>query len=80
MGLKVAIDKTEIVIFSPNRIRTVEKINIADKTITSKASMKYLGVIVDERWDMREHFTYISEKGLGVINKLAQIMPNVGGS
>lgn len=79
MGLKVAIDKMEIVIFSPVLLRTEEKFIIGGRMIKSKPCMKYLGVMVDKNWDMREHFSYTANKGLGIINKLARIMPNVGG-
>lgn len=41
--------------------------------------MKYLGVLVDEKWDLREHLNYAAEKGMTSIKRLGRIMPNTGG-
>lgn len=79
MGLSVAVEKTEIVVFVPGRGGITGEVSIAGKTIRSKPCMKYLGILIDDKWSMREHFSYVADKGLKTINRLAQIMPNVGG-
>lgn len=56
IGLRVALEKTEVVIFGTRRNDQPASFNIGGKDIETKTSMKYLGVIVDEEWNMRDHF------------------------
>lgn len=79
MGLKVAVDKTEVIMFRPSKNKTAIEINIAGKKIKTKPYIKYLGVIIDEDWNMKEHANYVAERGLKTINRLSGLMPNVKG-
>lgn len=79
IGLKVAMEKTEAVIFALGKERQVCELNLAGRNIKIKSCMKYLGIMVDEKWDMRAHFEYTAEKSVKIINRLGQIMPNTGG-
>lgn len=79
MGLKVAIEKTEAIMFKPGKNKTTIEINIAGKKIKTKSHIKYLGVIIDEDWNMKEHVNYVAERGLKTINRLSGLMPNVKG-
>ena len=54
-------------------------ITVGEKRITSKQSIKYLGVMIDNRLTLKEHLTYISRKCSGTTGALARIMPNLGG-
>lgn len=78
IGLKVAIEKTEAVIFGPGRDKFLRELNIDGKTVRTRTSMKYLGVIVDDKY-MGEHLDYAANKGLKAVNRLCRNMPNIGG-
>lgn len=65
--------------FGDKGLKTPRSLNIGGRTIETKASMKYLGVMVDQDWTMKEHFRYAAEKDFKTINKLSRIMPNIGG-
>lgn len=65
-------------IFRTRRNGPPARINIG-KSIETKISMKYLDVIVDERWTMRDHFYYITEKGDRIIKQIGRIMLNIRG-
>lgn len=56
-GLKVNIEKTELVVYHRYETGRCE-ITVGDKTIKSKASMKILGVIFDSRLSWGEHVDY----------------------
>lgn len=68
MGLNVAVEKTESVIFKTGRDGSSLELNIGGKKVQIKTHMKYLRVVVDDKWDMRQHFKYATEKGLKTIN------------
>lgn len=55
MGLKVTIEKTEAIIFGPGKDGHKAELNVGGKTIQTKSHIKYLGVMIDEKLDMREH-------------------------
>lgn len=76
----MAINKTETVIFRKTSGRHAAQLDIGEKSITTRTSMKYLGVVVDEGWTMKYHFKYIVEKSENIIKNLGRLMPNVGGS
>ena len=48
--------------------------------IESKRAIKYLGVIIDNRLNLKEHVKYIGEKACITQGALARMMPNIRGS
>lgn len=79
LGLTVAEVKTEAVLFSKKRPIIMPNIRIGGLAITTKTSMKYLGVIIDSMWSFKEHFKYIESKIAKVTRALHRIMPNLKG-
>lgn len=49
------------------------------REIRSWSSLKYLGVIIDDRLRFNGHLQYASSKAAKVATALARIMPNIGG-
>lgn len=80
LGLSVATDKTEAIIFHPKRAKEFLKfIAINDVQIKFSPSIKYLGVMMDVNWTFKDHFKYIKEKIGCMIRALNRLMPNLKG-
>lgn len=73
--LSLNIDKTNFVIFHPRQKKIINSIslNINNKPIKQKDSIKYLGIIMDSNLSWKEHIKQLSKKisrGIGLISKL----------
>lgn len=82
LGLKVAVEKTEVMAFQGKRGKRPPKEDFAvvnGKEIKIGKSLKYLGVILDGKLDFREHFRYVHEKAKKVKRVLGKLMPNLRG-
>lgn len=81
LGLRVAVRKTEAVLFTPKKIKWVEGmgVKIGEEMTPLKASMKYLGVIVDRKWSFGDHMEYATKKANAVASALGSLMPNMKG-
>jgi hypothetical protein len=82
LGLSVAAQKTQVMGFSGNRIKSSYKnkyVIIKDEAIEIRNNIKYLGLTLDAKWSFRMHFENISAKVDKVIGFLAGIMPNTKG-
>jgi len=63
LNLKVAAEKTEIVVFKNKKDPETELIiEIEDKYIRSEKVMKYLGIMLDNELNFLRHIKYIQEK------------------
>lgn len=80
LNLKVAAEKTEIVVFKNKKDPETELIiEIEDKYIRSEKVMKYLGIMLDNELNFLRHIKYIQEKVNKVNGALCKIMPNLRG-
>ncbi|XP_026324255.1 uncharacterized protein LOC113233354 [Hyposmocoma kahamanoa] len=81
LGLRVSIHKTEALLFhGPRRGRPREaRITLFGEMIIVKAQMKYLGLVLDGRWNFRTHFAQLAPKMVGAAAALEWLLPNVGG-
>lgn len=82
IGLKVAIEKTEAIVFQGKRGKRPPKedfITMNRDKIKIGKSIKYLGIILDSKLDFKEHFRYIQEKAEKVKRALCKLMPNLRG-
>ncbi|KAI5748206.1 hypothetical protein M8J77_023050 [Diaphorina citri] len=77
--LKVAPQKTEVVLLASKRKCREITVRVEDMEIKSKKSAKYLGVMFDENLRMVEHVKYAVEKAERTAGMLAKIMPNLKG-
>lgn len=63
LNLKVAAEKTEIIVFKNKKDPETELIiEIEDKYIRSEKVMKYLGIMLDNELNFLRHIKYIQEK------------------
>lgn len=83
LGLKVALSKTEAIIFGGQswsvRANHTAVINVTGVPIHIKTHIKYLGLILDRKWDFREHFTRLTPRIVGTASALGRLLPNIGG-
>lgn len=80
LKLEVAAKKTEVVVFTPDkRVPPIVKVTIDKEMITSKRSMKYLGVMIDDKFTFQEHMDYINSKVTKIMKSLWKLMPNLHG-
>lgn len=80
LGLQVAAEKTEAVLFSNKRRSNAPvDLTINGIRVVTKSEMKYLGVIIDNKWTFRPHFDYVKNKVARVTRALCRLMPNLKG-
>lgn len=80
LDLSVAEAKTEIVIFQGPRMKIPRNIfRVGHTQVKAQESLKYLGLMLDERWSFKDHINYTEEKTTKVIRALGRLMPNLRG-
>lgn len=72
VGLELADHKTDAVLITGRKIADTMTIQVGKERIVSKRSLKYLGVMLDDRLSFKRHIEYCSEKA-------SRMMPNIGG-
>lgn len=78
-SLDLAEHKTEAILISSRKKVEYMSIKVGNQVIKSSHSLKYLGVVLDNRLNFKEHINYASSKAAGVQTALARLMPNIGG-
>ncbi|KAE9534048.1 hypothetical protein AGLY_008784 [Aphis glycines] len=79
LGLLIAVEKTQAVLFTNKYKYTLPKLTINGVPITFTNDMLYLGMVVDRRLSFREHVQRAANKTAGIVTRLSRIMPNLGG-
>lgn len=77
LGLTVAEEKTEAVLFCRRLPRVMPVVRVGRARVPVGSNMKYLGVVVDSAWNFREHLRYIEVKVARVTRALSRLMPNI---
>lgn len=77
--LELADHKTEAVLITSRKKVEFIEISVGRETIRSKESLKYLGVIIDNRLNFKCHVQYAADKASKLQSALARMLPNVGG-
>lgn len=71
--------RSEAVLITGRKKIEYLNIQVGEQTIVLKESLKYLGVIIDNRLNYKEHVAYAGNKAVRLQAVLAGILPNVGG-
>lgn len=81
LGLQVALSKSEALVFhGPRRAPPVgSAISIREVSIELRPSMKYLGLILDSRWNFRDHIARLAPRLTRAAGALRRLLPNLGG-
>lgn len=78
-GLELAGHKTEAVLIRSRKKIEYMSIKVGEHIIKSTNSIKYLGVMIDNRLSFKEHVSYAGAKAAGIQSSLARMLPNIGG-
>lgn len=79
LGLDIAADKTEAVLFTSRYKYDTPRIEICGRQVTVGTEMTYLGMIVDRTRLYKAHIRRASDKAERIGAQLSRLMPNVGG-
>lgn len=79
-GIELAIQKSETILFTRKRKHNQINVVIRGQTITSKGTIKYLGLHLDSKLKFDEHARVAANKADEATNRLTRIMPNTGGA
>lgn len=80
LNLEVSAMKTEVIVFTPDkRPPPVIEVIVSKQKVQSKRSIKYLGVIMDDKLQFTEHMEYVEKKTKKVTRNLWRLMPNLHG-
>lgn len=81
LGLKVATEKSEVILFQRSRKKIPKglEVRVGEGWVTIRDTLKYLGVILDKNLTFRQHFMYVADKAKKVMSALWRIMPNLRG-
>lgn len=79
MGLELAAHKTEIVLVSSRKRRECASVKIKDTVIESKRAVRYLGVMIDDRLNFKDHIEFMVDKATSKFAAISRMMPNIGG-
>lgn len=81
LGLEVALSKTEAICFhGPRRAPPPDTyISVDGVNVIVRASLKYLGIVLDSRWKFEEHFRVLAPKAMKCAGALASLLPNLRG-
>lgn len=78
-SLTLAGHKTEAVLITSRKSVEYINVRVGGQVIKSSRSLKYLGVMIDNRLSFKDHIDYVSEKAARIQASLSRILPNIGG-
>lgn len=81
LGLEVALEKSEAVLFRGTRTRLPPglQIVVGGTTIPVGSTLKYLGLVLDGKWNFGAHFQALAPKIQRTAGALSSLLPNLGG-
>ncbi|KAA5557027.1 hypothetical protein F3G48_33090, partial [Pseudomonas aeruginosa] len=77
LGLEVALNKSEAMVFhGPRRAPAPgSHIVVSGTRIAVESTMKYLGLVLDSRWEFGPHFRRLVPKLMGAAGALSTLLP-----
>lgn len=78
-ALQLAPQKTEVLLVTPRKQLETLTLNVGGCQISSKRSIRYLGVQLDTRLSFNAHVDYACNRAADVTQSLSRLMPNIGG-
>jgi len=79
LGLQIAAEKSEAVLFTWRYKYAVPEIKVCGTSINIADQMTYLGVVIDRSCLFKAHMKMAAQKAQQVGGRLARLMPNIGG-
>lgn len=78
-SLKLALEKTELVLLTRKHIRLEIPMLVGDISLTTKKAVRYLGVRLDSKLSFWAQIQYAAKKAGKVTGLLSKLMANIGG-
>jgi hypothetical protein len=79
LGLQIAVEKTEAVLFTSRYKYTQPEIRLCGSDVRLSTEMTYLGMVVDKSMLFKGQVKKAAARAAEIGNQLTRIMPNVGG-
>ncbi|CAB0030954.1 unnamed protein product, partial [Trichogramma brassicae] len=81
LGLEVALQKSEALCFhGPRRGPPPDSsLTVGGVQIAIKSTMRYLGIVLDGRWNFGAHFAALVPRVMAAAGALTRLLPNIGG-
>ncbi|XP_047999663.1 uncharacterized protein LOC125236781 [Leguminivora glycinivorella] len=81
LGLKVALPKTEAIVFQKRgwRVPAGTTIPVSGEMVQVMPHIKYLGIVLDKNLNFEEHFLQLAPRIVGAASALGRLLPNIGG-
>lgn len=79
LGLELAANKTEAVMFTNKYKFTEPKLRINGQALETKGNMMYLGMVVERGLLFKAHISSAAAKAERISSDLGRLMPNMGG-
>lgn len=81
LGLQVALNKSEAICFhGPRKAPPAgSELVVGGVPIGVGSTMKYLGLVLDSRWNFKEHFKQLVPRLTRAASALGSLLPSVGG-
>lgn len=80
LGLRISPQKTEAMCFGVNEAEAERIwIHVAGVPVAMRPTIKYLGIVLDTKWNFKEHFRSLLPRVERTIAALGRIMPNLRG-
>lgn len=81
LGLEVALNKSEALCFHGPRMAPPAHASliVGGTSVAVGGTMKYLGLVLDSRWNFHAHFKRLVPKLMGAVSALGGLLPNIGG-
>ncbi|KAE9525570.1 hypothetical protein AGLY_014097, partial [Aphis glycines] len=79
LGLQIAVEKTEAVLFTSRYKYTQPAIKLCGSDVQLSTEMTYLGMLVDKSMLFKGQVKKAAARAAEIGNQLARIIPNVGG-
>ena len=78
-GLRLAMQKTEVILLTGKRVPKVFNLDVGGGEITTKEAIRYLGVTLDNARGYSSHFEQVCEKAERFLNAIRSLLPNANG-
>lgn len=79
LGLSIAVEKTQAVLFTYKYKYTRPNLVINNFVVACSDEMLYLGILVDKFCLFKAHMRKVANKAEGISAQLSRLMPNLGG-
>ena len=77
-GLSLNVSKSNFLVISPKKVEKTINISINNEKLRQENYTKYLGIIIDEKLNWKQHIKQVNikiSKGIGILYKLRHFVP-----